>query len=110
MKTIRRSAAAVFIASVATALITGCAVSPDYSNYDWHSRGGMVDEQDRSLAAARFEPFQGRREVRARADEPLTPPGASTARQQEVIIDPGSTASRPIVTRTRTVAMRDDVR
>src|SRR5213075_3468436 len=72
----------------------GCAVSPDYSHYDWAARGGMVDEQDRALAGARIEPFQnGRHLTRAHADEPLTPPGAPTAREKEVIIDPA--APRP---------------
>jgi hypothetical protein len=89
---------------VATAFFGGCALSPDYSHYDWSTRGGMVDEQDRSLAAARIEPFQSRRQLaRSRADEPLTPPGAPTSRESEVIIDPAG--SRPVIERQSTAVV-----
>jgi hypothetical protein len=69
--------------------LSGCAVSPDYSNYDWHQRGGMVDEPDRSLAGARIEPFQGNRRV-VRTDVSMTPPGATPAEQQALVVDPGA--------------------
>jgi hypothetical protein len=88
----------------------GCAVSPDYSHYDWNARGGMVDEQDRALAGARIEPFQNRHGyARSQADEQITPSGAPTAREAEVIIDPtGETMPPPRVatTRTRAVVLR----
>jgi hypothetical protein len=97
-------------ALTALTFLGGCAVSPDYSHYDWNARGGMVDEQDRALAGARIEPFQSRRGyARSHADEQLTPPGAPTPREAEVIIDPtGETAPPPRVTttRTRTVVLR----
>lgn len=80
----------VCLFAVATAFFTGCAVSPDYSNYDWHSRGGIVQEQDQALASARIEPFQSRV---ARANEPITPVGAPPSRSEEVRIDP---TNRPI--------------
>jgi hypothetical protein len=76
-------------ALVLATTFTGCVVSPDYSHYDWHARGGTVAEEDRNLAAARIEPFQSGRTVRrAQADEPLTPPGAPPARTQTVVVDP----------------------
>jgi hypothetical protein len=68
-------------------MFTGCAVSPDYSNYDWHERGGMVSDQDRSLAGARIEPFRDRSRT-VRSDVSMTPPGAPPASEQSVIIDP----------------------
>jgi hypothetical protein len=86
--------------AVTPLFLASCAVSPDYSNYDWHSRGGMVEEQDRTLASARIEPFQTRSHVHA--NEPLTPVGAPPAREQEVIIDP----SRSGRTRSNTVVLR----
>jgi hypothetical protein len=73
-------------------LITSCAVSPDYSNYDWHQRGGMVEEQDRSLAGAKIEPFRDRSRT-VRSDISMTPTGAPSSAEQSVIIDP----SRPNV-------------
>ena len=73
-------------------LFTGCAVSPDYSNYDWHQRGGMVEEQDRSLAGAKIEPFRDRSRT-VRSDVSITPTGAPSSSEQAVIIDP----SRPDV-------------
>jgi hypothetical protein len=92
-------------AAAATAFLGGCAVSPDYSHYDWAARGGMVEEQDRALASARIEPFQsGRRFARSEANEPLTPPGAPTAREQEIVIDPAA-PSRPIVQRRSTTVV-----
>lgn len=92
------------LVAAATSFVTGCAVSPDYSNYDWHTRGGNVEEQDRALASARIEPFQSRRSF-ARTNEPLTPVGAPPSREAEVRIDP--TANRPIAQmETRTVTSR----
>ena len=85
--------------AVAPLFLASCAVSPDYSHYDWHTRGGMVEEQDRSLASARIEPFQRRAHVHR--NEPLTPVGAASAREQEVIIDP----SLPARTRSNTVVL-----
>jgi len=108
MDTTRARLSPLLVATAAaTAFFGGCAVSPDYSHYDWAARGGIVEEQDRSLASARIEPFQSRRQLAGtRADEPLTPPGALTAREQRVIIDPGATA-RPVVTRrSSTVVVR----
>jgi hypothetical protein len=91
--------------AAASTFFGGCAVSPDYSHYDWAARGGIVEEQDRSLAGARIEPFQSRRQLAgSRADEPLTPPGAATAREQEVIIDPAG-ASRPVAARRSTTVV-----
>jgi hypothetical protein len=68
-------------------LFAGCAVSPDYSNYDWHERGGMVGDQDRSLAGAKIEPFRDRNRT-VRSDVSITPTGAPSAAEQSVIIDP----------------------
>ena len=76
-------------ALVAGSLLSGCAISPDYSNYDWHARGGIVEEEDRSLASARIEPFRNARTARRpAADEPLTPPGAPPSRTQAVVVNP----------------------
>lgn len=87
--------------------VSGCAVSPDYSHYDWDARGGMVDERDRSLAAARFEPFQRRTTAfrRAPGDEPITPSGAPTAREAAVVIDPGAPAPVTDVRGSRRVVL-----
>ena len=95
-------------ATIATSIFSGCAVSPDYSHYDWAARGGLVEEQDRALASARFEPLQSRRQFAGtRPDEPLTPPGAPTSREQRVVIDPTGSASVPVVERrTTTVVAR----
>ena len=81
----------------------GCAARPDYSHYDWHARGGMVDEEDRSLAAARFEILRDGKSRRIAADEPLTPPGALPSRANQVIIDPTDRVART-PRRTATVA------
>ena len=91
------------LAAAFAALFTGCAVSPDYSHYDWSARGGMVDEQDRSLAGARIEPFNMRR---AQNDEQIIPTGAPTAREAEVVIDPGDRRTPVARTRTTTVVSR----
>ena len=108
MNTLRVSISPLLLAASATAaFLGGCAVSPDYSHYDWAARGGLVSEQDRSLAGARIEPFQnGRRLGPTRAAEPLTPPGAPTAREQQLIIDPAAPAGPIIEQRDRTIVAR----
>src|SRR5690349_1773925 len=68
-------------------LITGCAVSPDYSNYDWHQRGGMVDEDDKSLASAKFEPFRDRSRT-VRTNVSVAPTGLPPSAEETLIIDP----------------------
>jgi hypothetical protein len=90
-------------AAASAAMLTGCAVSPDYSHYDWSARGGMVDEQDRSLAGARIEPFNMRR---AQTDEQIVPSGAPTAREAEVVIDPGDRRTPIAQPRSTTVVRR----
>lgn len=90
-----------------SAMFTGCAVSPDYSHYDWSARGGMVEEQDRALASARIEPFQSRRApLRIAADEPLTPTGAPPADANAVVIDPRAPSGPIVERRTTTVVAR----
>ena len=91
------------LAAGAALALGGCAVSPDYSHYDWSARGGMVDEQDRNLAGARIEPFNMKR---AQNDEQIIPSGAPTPRQAEVVIDPGARRGPVIEQRSRTVVSR----
>ncbi len=91
------------VLAAGAALLGGCAVSPDYSHYDWSARGGMVDEQDRNLAGARIEPFNMRR---AQTDEQIIPTGAPTPREAEVVIDPGAQRGPVIEQRSRKVVSR----
>jgi len=77
-------------ASTALMLLAGCAVGPDYSNYEWKKRGGSIEERNRLLAEAKVHAIQAypdpisMDQIQA---EPIAAPAIRSAKRNEVIIN-----------------------
>lgn len=71
-------------------LLFGCAVGPDYSNYEWRKAGGKIEERDRFLAEGKMHAIQAypdpisQEQIHA---EPINAPSIRTGKRNEVIIN-----------------------
>ena len=79
----------ISIASLAIFLY-GCAVGPDYSNYEWRKAGGKAEERDRLLAEGKMHAIQAYPDPISQEQiyaEPINAPAVRSAKRDEVIIN-----------------------
>jgi len=70
--------------------ISGCAVGPSYSNYEWRKAGGKIEERDRLLAEAKVHAIQAYPDPISRDQitaEPINASAIRTEKRNEVIIN-----------------------
>ena len=72
------------------ALFFGCAVGPDFSNYEWRKHGGTTDERNRFLAEAKVHAIQAYPDPISQEQiyaEPINAGAVRGSKRNEVIIN-----------------------
>lgn len=85
-------------------LLFGCAVGPDYSNYQWRKAGGKTEERDRLLAEGKMHAIQAYPDpisVEQMNAEPINASAIRTSKRNEVIINFMASKGWRLVTKTQ---------